>query len=243
MISEKIVVVDDDARVVKSIRMILPEYEIIDFSDGEKALAHLKRPNDINLVLLDVMMPKIDGLTLLHEIKKIKKDIRVIIMTAYGSRDVLVQALRSHADDFIEKPFHRSELKDRISVILRDKLYERNLRKDKDNQVDRIKRFIDRNYDNVNLDFIADEMCLSSRYVSRMFKKKNKTNYRDYKLKVKLDKGIKLLTETSLTVSEIAISIGYQNPETFMRMFKHETKLTPSQYRSLHTKKVKSHAA
>ena len=55
MISEKILAVDDDARVIKSIKLSLEEYEIIDFSSGEKVLEFLKNPNEVNLILLDVI--------------------------------------------------------------------------------------------------------------------------------------------------------------------------------------------
>lgn len=234
MISEKIVVIDDEDKVIKSICLLLPEYEIIPFSDGDKAVEYLRSPNSVNLVLLDVMMPKFDGLILLQEIKRLNKNIGVIIMTGYGSKEVMLQALRAHADDFIEKPFRRTELKERVSIVLRSKLHDKNLRKNKDDQVDRMKRFIERNCDNVNLEFIANEMCISARYASRLFKQKNKVNYRNYKLQIRIDKGKKLLTETAKTVSEIAFVLGYQNPETFMRMFKQATSLTPSEYRAKH---------
>lgn len=236
MISEKIVVVDDDPRVVKSIKIAFPEYEIIDFNNGEDALIYLKKPNEINIVLLDVMMPKVDGLTVLLDIKGLKRDIAVIIMTGYGTREIVIQALRNRADDFIDKPFSPAVLKEKISTLLRKKLYSQNFRMDKDSQVQRIKRFIERNYQNVNLKFIADEMGLSSRYVSRVFNKKSDINYRQYKLKIKMDRARDLLIKTHFTVSEIALQLGYQNPETFMRIFKRLVKMTPSEFRSKNTK-------
>jgi two-component system response regulator YesN len=159
------------------------------------------------------------------------------MMTAYGSRDIVIQALRDQADDFIDKPFSTQDLKERISAILKKKMYSRNFRKDKDDQVHRIKRFIERNYQNVNLKFIADEMCLSSRYVSRMFNKKNNLNYRSYKLKIKMDRAKELLLKTQRNVSEIALELGYQNPETFMRIFKRLMKMTPSEFRLKHNPK------
>ncbi len=81
MISEKIVVIDDDPRIIKSIKLAFPEYEFIDFSDGEEALTYLKKPNNINVVLLDFMMPKMDGISVLSEIKKHMSNTAVILMT------------------------------------------------------------------------------------------------------------------------------------------------------------------
>ena len=237
MISEKIVVIDDDPRIIKSIKLAFPEYEFIDFSNGEDALIYLKKPNNINVVLLDFMMPKMDGISVLSEIKKRMNNIGVILMTGYGSKDIILDALRNHADDFIEKPVQMPELKDKLRFLLRERLHVQNLRKDKNNQVDRIKRFIERNCNNVKLDYIADEMCLSPKYVSRFFNQNNELNYRDYRLQIKIDRAISLLTETHLDVCEIAIELGYQNPESFMRIFKRMTKMTPTQYRKKKGKK------
>jgi len=237
MISEKIVVVDDDPRIIKSIKLAFPEYEFIDFSNGEDALTYLKKPNNINVVLLDFMMPQMDGISVLSEIKRFMNNVGVILMTGYGSKDVVLDALRNHADDFIEKPIQMPELKDKLHFLLRERLHAQNLRKDKNNQVDRIKRFIERNCNNVKLDYIANEMCLSPKYVSRFFNQNNELNYRDYRLQIKMDRAKSLLTKTRLDVCEIAIELGYQNPESFMRIFKRMTKMTPTQYREKNSKK------
>ncbi len=145
MLSEKIVVVDDDQRVVKSLKLALTEYEIKDFNNGEAALAYLRKPNLINLVLLDVLMPGIDGLATLQEIKRINTGIAVIMMTAFASKDVAIEALRLHADDFIEKPFDISEVREKMRNLLREKLREERVEADWDRYVERVKRFIMRN--------------------------------------------------------------------------------------------------
>ena len=239
MLSEKIVIIDDDPRIHKSIKLGLPEYEIIDFSNGEEALAYLKKPNEIQLVLLDVMMPRMNGLDVLVEIKKVKKDMGVIILTGFGSKDVLLDALRNRADDFIEKPIQMPELREKIRLVLKEKLGVQNLRRNKNDQVGRIKRFIERNYNNVKLDFIADSMCLSPKYVSRFFNKNSSSSFREYKLQIKMDRAKSLLVKTHLDVNEIAIELGYQNPESFMRIFKRMNKVTPTQYRKKESRRKK----
>ena len=237
MISEKIVVIDNDPRIIKSIKLAFPEYEFIDFNNGEDALTYLKTPNNINVVLLDFMMPKMDGISVLSEIKKHMSHIGVILMTGYGSKDIILDALRNHADDFLEKPIQMPELKDKLRFLLRERMHVQNLRKDKNNQVDRIKRYIERNCTNVKLDYIANEMCLSPKYVSRFFNQNNELNYREYRLQVKIDRAKVLLTDTHLNVCEIAIELGYQNPESFMRIFKRMVEITPTQYRKKNSKK------
>lgn len=231
MLSEKIVVIDDDLRVIKSIEIAFPEYEIVGFSDGEKALNYLKKPNLINLVLLDVMMPRINGLDVLKELKEKNKDIAVIMMTAFGSMDIAVQALRNHADDFIEKPFDIIELKAKVRQLLKERVLLNGDYTDRKDKVERIKKFVERNYSQSSLDHIANEMCLSSKYVSRLFNKGNGDGFRKYKLKVKIDIAKALLKNSSMMVYEISNKLGYMNPESFMRVFKRETDYTPSEYR------------
>jgi len=231
MISEKIAVIDDDPRIIKSLKMALTEYEIIDFKDSKKAVAFFQKPRDINLILLDVMMPGMDGISVLEEIKKTNKEIAVIIMTGYPSQDVAVQALRNHADDFLEKPFHIESLRKKVRSFLREKYYFNKKASSKDYKVERIKNFIRRNYKDSSLAIIAEEMCLSPKYLSRMFKKRTGKNYRNFHIEVKIDLARKLLKETSLNVDEISYKLGYQNPESFMRIFKRKTKITPTQFR------------
>jgi two-component system response regulator YesN len=231
MISEKIVVIDDNIKIIRSIKMAMIEYEIIDFPCGEKAIEYFKKPNEINLVLLDVFMEGMNGINVLKELKKINKDLSVIIMTAYGSKDIVLQALRSRADDFIEKPFNINDLKEKIKNILKKKIYFSRPNAPKEDQIARIKRFIDRNYNSASLEYISNELCLSPKYLSRMFNRKSNCSFRDYKLGVKIAKAKYFLKETNLNVSEIAVELGYQNPESFMRIFKKMTQLTPMQYR------------
>ncbi|MBL8012516.1 MAG: response regulator transcription factor [Candidatus Omnitrophica bacterium] len=232
MISEKIVVIDDDERIAKSFRIAFPEYEIISFDDGRKALEYLARPNESNMVFLDVMMPKMNGLSVLAEIRKLKKDFGVVLMTAFASKDIAIEALRNHADDFIEKPFQIPDVKDKIRQILKVKLHDQNLRQDKGNQVERIKHFVQRNYSEAKLDYVASELCLSPKYISRIFSREHSMNFRNYKLQIRMDRAKELLRTTKLNVSEIALDLGYQNPESFMRIFKRMIKMTPSKYRS-----------
>lgn len=231
MLSEKIAVIDDDPRIIKSLEMALNAYDIIAFTDSEKAFEFFQKPRDIHLVLLDVMMPKINGLSILEQIKKVHKHAIVIMMTAYGTKDVVIQALRHHADDFIEKPFKAEALKIKIRNFLKQQFYVHKNVDDKAFKVERMKSFIQRNYNRVSLEEMAEELCLSPKYISRIFKECTGVSYRDFHLEIKMKMAKELLQNTSFNVDEIAYKLGYQNPESFMRIFKQLTSVTPSEYR------------
>ncbi len=229
MLYEKIIAVDDEMNILTSIRLALERhFEVICFQRGEDALALLRKPNSVNLVLLDVFMKDVDGIDILREIKKINRDIIVIIMTAFGTKDLAIQALRNDADDFIEKPFDVGDLKDKVKDLLRERV---GVDDGKERNIEQMKRFIERNYRNVSLRYISDEVCLSTKYASRLFKSRNKCSFRDYKIKVKMDKAKSFLRDSSYTICQISEMLGYQNPESFMRLFKRINKITPTEFR------------
>ncbi len=237
MISEKIVVVDDDHRVHQSLKEVLFEYQLIPFLDAQKALDYLLRPNEIKLAIVDVRMKGLNGIELLESLRRVKKELAVMIMTAHGGQDIVVESLRLHADDYVEKPFDVNELRGRVKAILREKSRVDPFSRDPQNQVERIRQFIQRNYTNASLGFIAQEMCLSVQYVGRLFTKYEKHGFRGYKLKIRMEKAMDLLKHSSLDVSEIAYQLGYENPESFMRAFKKYVKENPSAYRFQHQQK------
>jgi len=104
-----ILVVDDSKEIRDSLSDILRDegYAVLEADNGMKAIS-ICRQNDIKIVLLDISMPSLDGITVLKEIKKIKKDIRVIIISSYSN--YVAEALREGAESFIEKPVSINEV-------------------------------------------------------------------------------------------------------------------------------------
>ena len=117
----KILVVDDDRRINELLEDIftMEGFEVLRAYDGEEAIEILDNVDDIDLVLLDVMMPKIDGWDMLAYIKS-RFDIKVLMLTALSEEDDEVRGIRSGADDFIVKPFKRAVLVERVKRLLSD---------------------------------------------------------------------------------------------------------------------------
>ena len=115
----KILVVDDEALLVKGIRFNLQSegYEVITGSDGLEAVA-LVREEKPDLVILDVMMPNMDGMTACSKIREFS-DIPVILLTAKTDDMDKLMGFDHGADDYITKPFNILELKARIRALLR----------------------------------------------------------------------------------------------------------------------------
>lgn len=105
-----ILIVDDEAGPRESLRMILkPIYNIFTASNGKEALEIIQKEN-IDLVTLDLNMPGLSGIEVLKEIKKIKSDIEVIIVTGYGTLKNAQEVIRYGAGDFISKPFNIADI-------------------------------------------------------------------------------------------------------------------------------------
>ena len=122
MNTKNVLVVDDEATILKIISVELEEIGcIVDLSsDGEDAAEKISRKR-YDVAVIDSKLPKIDGLTLLKKIKKSNADTVVIMMTAYGSINNAVEAMRIGAYDYLTKPFENSELIDKIEEVFKIK--------------------------------------------------------------------------------------------------------------------------
>ncbi len=114
-----ILVVDDDVRVLRMVRRILEleGYKVVTADGGQAALDLLQETNP-DLVLLDIMMPDIDGYSVCHRIREFSP-VPIIMVTAKGKDEEKVAGLDAGADDYVTKPFSAKELNARIRAVLR----------------------------------------------------------------------------------------------------------------------------
>lgn len=116
---DKIVICDDDKDIVRALQIYLSNrnYELLCAYTGREALDFVKK-GDVSLVLLDIMMPEMDGITALRAIRE-KSNVPVILITAKSEDADKVLGLDVGADDYITKPFNILEVKARMKAILR----------------------------------------------------------------------------------------------------------------------------
>ncbi len=231
MLSDRIIIVNEKLHFLKEQKFLFEEYEIVYLSTGQELFAYVEANKSVNLIVLNVTLPDMDGLQALSELKAAHKDIYVIMMSLNATKEMVVNALRCHADDFWEGPVDAAEFRQKIQTILKERQNPPARSSSREENVDRIKRFIQRNYRLATLDFISKELYLSSKYVSRMFNEKSGLSFRDYKINIKMDKAKELLENTSMNINEVSHLLGYKKPESFMRIFKRVTQKTPKQYR------------
>lgn len=116
--SNRILVIEDDIAIAQSIRLNLEcaDYSVTTFDNGSAAWNALEQKHNYDLALLDMMLPGVDGFTLLPKLKEY--EIPVIFLTAMGDAQHEVQGLRGGAEDYIAKPFDMLALLVRIEKVL-----------------------------------------------------------------------------------------------------------------------------
>lgn len=187
----KVLIVDDNPKYLED---VLPYYgyEVTCALDGEKAIEILNKDNTIDLVLLDVMMPKLNGWETLKIIRRTPKtkDIPVIMVTAVNEDQKMISGLKTGADDYIIKPFILPNLLARMEAVMR-RAKRTSPQQSKNNvtisQINQFKTLTRREKDvlllvtqGANNKSIADKLVLSEvtvkSHLNSIFKKLNVTN-------------------------------------------------------------------
>ena len=115
----KVLVVDDEKMIVKGIKFsLIQDYSVVDCAyDGEEAL-NMAKNNDYDIILLDIMLPKMNGLEVCQQIREFS-NVPIIMLTAKGDDMDKIMGLEYGADDYITKPFNILEVRARMKAILR----------------------------------------------------------------------------------------------------------------------------
>jgi DNA-binding response OmpR family regulator len=116
----RILVVEDDRAILAGLRekLALEGYEVLTALDGEEARERLADER-LDLVVLDLMLPKLDGIAVLRWLRRRLPELPVLILSARGREEDKVEGLRAGADDYLQKPFGLKELMARIEALLR----------------------------------------------------------------------------------------------------------------------------
>ena len=117
---DRILIVDDEMRMRKLVGDFLTSsgFDVVEAGDGEEALKIFDKDKSIKLIILDVMMPKLDGYETLERIRMTSK-VPVVLLTAKGEENDQIRGFMSGADDYVQKPFSPKVLVARINAILK----------------------------------------------------------------------------------------------------------------------------
>jgi len=220
----KILLVDDNKDLCEDFKLWFEEYDITCAPSAEEALALLSRPNDLDLVIMDVNMPGMGGLAALETINASTPGTRVIIMTGFSTKDTAIRALRGKASGYIEKPFSLKDMRTAIEKELAGRGTE--------DSIGHVKRFIEENcFKKISLADAAAAVYMSPKYLSRIFRESAGMGFTEYKLKVKVEQAQAILKSGDRNIKQVAAKLGYANTESFIRQFKKIAGCLPSSFR------------
>jgi len=223
---KEILIVDNSGEIKNSLTPLLEErYKVFCAKDAKEALNILKNRR-IDLILLEMFIPGINGFELTKMIKKEYPFIYIIIITGYGSKEAVVKAFRNHVDDYFDKPFDMNEIILRIKYLLGDN----------EDRIERIKELVENSYGNQTLDILSKKIYLNPKYMSRIFKEKTGEKFIKYRRDVRLNYAKYLIENTEERIDEIANKVGYQHSASLIRVFKEEIGYTPKQYKKIRIK-------
>ena len=118
----RVLVIDDDREICDYMETFLSKdgLEVKTLSDPEKVAEEVKQ-GGYHLVVLDLMMPKVDGVQVLQQIRKVDSDVAVVIFTGYPSLESAVQSMKLDAVDYLKKPFDPDEFREVVGRVMRKK--------------------------------------------------------------------------------------------------------------------------
>ncbi len=250
-------IVEDDEEIRRYLVDAFSKYyRTVGFSNGRLALEKIHEQCPA-LVITDVMMPEMDGISLT---KKIKQNIHlnhvpVIVLTAKIREEDNIEVMESGANAYIKKPFHIDVLlktaQNKIESVQMmrntlsgnqthsDKLDEIKVTSGDEKLMERVMKVINKNLSNadITVEMIAQEIGISRVHLHRKLKELTNQSTRDFIRNIRLQAAAKLLSEKKLTVAEVSDLVGFKQPNNFSTCFKEMYGMSPSAYAQQHYKK------
>jgi signal transduction histidine kinase/DNA-binding response OmpR family regulator len=243
-----ILLVEDENDVREYIKdSLVIHYHILEAENGRQAL-DIIRENEPDLIVSDIMMPKMDGLELTRTLKTDLKTchIPIILLTAKASQEQKFEGLEEGADSYIPKPFNSRHLQIRVKKLLelRRKMQERYkgelliAEDDKDlSRLDRkflnkISQIVEEHLEKEELtvEELSQLLGLSRVHVYRKIKKLTGMSVSEFVRSVKLKLSLNLIKTSGKTIAEIAYEVGFSSPSYFTKCFKDQFGISPSEF-------------
>lgn len=248
----KVIVIDDEMLVRKGIVLetdwnALGCMVVAEAGNGLEGIdaVHKYQPD---LLICDIKMPKMDGITMLRQLRQEGNDISVIFLTAYGEFEYAQNALKLLASDYLLKPFQDGELEEAIRRVT-GKIGEKQNRKtesvdevgmsalvlptgDKSKYVMKALDYIQEHYmdTEISVGAIAESIGISEGHLSHTFKKETEYTVMAYITRFRMRAAMKLLNDCSMKVYEVAEQVGYRDIAYFSSTFKKVVGVSPSEY-------------
>lgn len=245
--SSRVLLVEDNIELRKFLKNHLSHYQVLEAGDGVEAMEIIQKTMP-DLVVSDIMMPRMDGISLCKAIKSsfITSHIPVVLLTAKTTVEHKIEGIENGADAYVDKPFDLSFLEAQIQNLLKQRIL---LRKRFANQFDvqpssvvvnKSEKYFFEKIEKVVLENISDysfsvedlgkAMGMSRCQLFRKFKALTDNTPSDFIRAERIKRAKKLLLEGELNVNEVSLEVGFNSNSHFISTFKKYTGFTPKEY-------------
>lgn len=218
--------------------------------NGEQALEAVEKYSP-EIILMDINMPFLGGLSAIEKIREIDKECKIIIISGYGEFEYAQKALDLGVFSYLLKPIDYRNFKNILANAIDsycNRIWEMNQIKDDSNATESCKdialsalnyvrdHFTD---STISLNKVAETFHISQSYLTKIFKQKTGYTFTDYLNNLRILTAANLITqeEKSYTMSQISEMVGYSSPHYFSRAFKNYIGVSPNKYRTTNLNK------
>ena len=246
----KILLVDDDFEVAQYVKNELGNWYRFDITGNGKEALNALLSNSYDLVISDVMMPEMDGIELLKNIKSntLISDIPVILLTSKADVTDRLEGFRRGADGYIAKPFNLEELHILIDNLIdnvrrlrgkfsgaqkqEDKREDVEVKGNNDALMERIMKSINENLadPDFNVEKLTDDVGISRAQLHRKMKEITGISTGEFIRNLRLEQAAKLIKEDKINITQVAYTVGFNNQTHFSTVFKKHFGMSPTEY-------------
>lgn len=245
-----ILIVDDDAEIAQYVKSELSDWYRFDTAPNGKEGLKLVLTKSYDLVISDVMMPEMDGITLLKKIKNNANvsDVPVILLTSKSEVENRLEGLRKGADAYLAKPFNMEELHILIDNLVDnvrrlrgkysgaqgqvEKIENIEVKGNNDALMDRIMKCINSNLadPDFNVEKLTEEVGISRAQLHRKMKEIAGVSTGEFIRTLRLEQAARLIIEGKINITQVTYAVGFNNQTHFSTVFRKHFGMSPTEY-------------
>lgn len=252
----KVLLVDDEAPILNNLNKVLPwqemGMEVAGMARSGMEALRIAEEEAPDLVLCDIRMPVMDGLTFVGKLREMGLESEVLLLSGYQEFDYAREAIRLGVKEYICKPIHYEELGNKVRNIgaqirsrqYKDKLYnsvplfqelpadEDTSRKTPEQLMNQAAKYIsERLHYDLGIEEVAGRIGISSSYFCLLFKNRFAMTFVEYVTQQRIEAAKVMLAGTDKSITAISAGVGYQERRYFTKVFQKQTGMTPKEYR------------
>ena len=232
-----IVIVEDEFRIRQGLSVLINKVDIgcrvIGESENGYEGQKMIRDLEPDIVITDIQMPKMDGLTMIAKVKEMGAECKFVILSGHAEFEYARQGINLGVEEFLLKPATISDVKSLLEKLVKpvEQITNALDGKEYSKVVSNMLQTMETNYGmRLVLDTFAEKYRLTPEHISNLFAKETGSTFSNYLRKIRIEKAKELILTTDLKIYEVACRVGYPDPKYFSKVFKEYTGISAKQF-------------